>query len=257
VVNPLAPVRWLGAQAIGFFRAAVEVFSLLYGALIVPLVARARGLRVVIELSAKQVLFTGVQGLPLVSLAALALGTLIISEANAYLPAEYAATTAAHILVKDVIPLTIAVIVIGRSGTAICVELAGMKLSGQLDALLAMGMPLEHVIVVPRLIGGVVSTVTLGIYGIAVGAGLGYGVSKAIAPLPFTLQAIMDAITLEDLQVALAKGLLFGVAIVIVCVREGYSVQASAREVPQATTRAVVRAMGVCLVLNSVMTVLT
>lgn len=252
-----APVRWLGAQAIGLVRASLDVFALLYGALIVPLLTRARGARVVLELCKRQVLFTGVQGLPLVSLAALALGTLIISEANAYLPAEYAATTAAHILVKDVIPLVVAVIVIGRSGTAICVELAGMKLSGQLDALLAMGMPLEHVIVLPRLVGGVVSTVTLGIYGVAVGAGLGYGVSKAIAPLPFTLQAIMDAVTLEDLQVALAKALLFGASIVVVCVREGYSVQASAREVPQATTRAVVRSMGLCLVLNSVITVLT
>lgn len=251
-------VAWVGGLALGFLRAAVDVISLLYGAIVViPLFVRARGLSVVVELCTKQVLFTGVQGLPLVSLAALALGTLIISEANAYLPAEYAATTAAHILVKDVIPLTVAVIVIGRSGTAICVELAGMKLTGQLDALAAMGLPLEHVIVLPRLVGGLVSTVVLGAYGVAVGAGLGYGVSKALAPLPFTLQAILDAVTLHDLLVALAKGVLFGLAIVLVSIREGYSVQASAREVPQATTRAVVRAMGTCLVLNSALSVMT
>ena len=251
-------VAWVGAQALGFLRASAEVIALLYGGLVViPLFVRARGARVVTELCFKQVLFTGVQGLPLVSLAALALGTLIISEANAYLPAEYAATTAAHILVKDVIPLTVAVIVIGRSGTAICVELAGMKLTGQLDALSAMGLPHEHVIVVPRLVGGLVSTVTLGVYGLAVAAGLGYAVSKALAPLPFTLQAVLDAITVHDLSVALGKALLFGVAIVLVAIREGYSVEASAREVPQATTRAVVRAMGTCLVLNSVLSVMT
>jgi phospholipid/cholesterol/gamma-HCH transport system permease protein len=251
-------VRWVGALALGFVRAAVDVIALLYGAIVViPIFVRTRGIGVVIELCTKQVLFTGVQGLPLVSLAALALGTLIISEANAYLPAEYAATTAAHILVKDVIPLTVAVIVIGRSGTAICVELAGMKLTGQLDALSAMGLPLEHVVVLPRLVGGLVSTVTLGIYGIGVGAGLGYATSKALAPLPFTLQAILDAVTLDDLLVALAKGVLFGLAIVLVSIREGYSVQASAREVPQATTRAVVRAMGLCLVLNSALSVAT
>ncbi len=251
-------VRWVGAQALGFLRAVVDVISLLYGALVVvPLFARSRGAWVVGELCAKQVRFTGLQGLPLVSLAALALGTLIISEANAYLPAEYAASVAAHILVKDVVPMVVAVIVIGRSGTAICVELSSMKLSGQLEALLAMGMPLEHVIVLPRLVGGVLSTLALCVFGIAVGAGFGYGVSKALAPLPFTLDAILAEVTTHDLLVAFAKALLFGVGIVLVSIREGYSVQASAREVPQATTRAVVRSMGLCLVLNSAISVLT
>lgn len=255
---PLRPVRWLGAQALGFLRAAVDILSLLYGALVVvPLFTRARGAGILVEQCAKQVRFTGVQALPLVTLAALALGTLIIIEANTYLPAEYAASTAAHILVKDVVPLTVAVIVIGRSGTAICVELATMKLTGQLDALLAMGMPLEHVLVLPRLVGGIVSTLALNVFGVAVGAGLGYGVSKALVPLPFTLAAVLDAVSARDLSVALVKGLVFGAAIVLVAVREGYSVQASPREVPQATTRAVVRAMGLCLVLNSALSVLT
>lgn len=250
-------VRWIGAQAIGFVRGVVDVVSLLYGALVVvPFFVGARGAAVALELCARQVRFTGLQGLPLVSLAALALGTLIISESNARLPAEYAVTTAAHVLVRDVMPLVVAVIVIGRSGTAICVELAGMKLSGQLDALLAMGMPLEHVIVLPRLVGGLISTACLTVYGIAAGAGVGYAVSKALAPLPFTLQAIVDEITVGDLGLALVKSLLFGLSIVLVAVREGYSVQASAREVPQATTRAVVRAMGLCLVLNSAISVL-
>jgi phospholipid/cholesterol/gamma-HCH transport system permease protein len=222
----------------------------------VPFFTRSRGAGVALELCARQVRFTGLQGLPLVSLAALALGTLIISEASARLPAEYAVTTAAHVLVRDVMPLVVAVIVIGRSGTAICVELAGMKLTGQLDALLTMGLPLEHVIVLPRLIGGVISTACLSVYGVAVGAGLGYAVSKALAPLPFTLQAVLDEITVGDLGLAVVKSLLFGLSIVLVAIREGYSVQASAREVPQATTRAVVRAMGLCLVLNSVISVL-
>lgn len=257
-VPAVRAVRWVGAQALGFLRAVVDVIALLYGALVVvPLFVRSRGALVVAEQCARQVRFTGLQGLPLVSLAALALGTLIITEANAYLPAEYAASVAAHILVKDVVPLTVAVVVIGRSGTAICVELASMKLSGQLEALLSMGLPLEHVIVLPRLVGGVLSTLALSVYGVAMGAGLGYGVSKALVPLPFTLQAIVDEISAHDLLVAGAKALLFGAGIVLVSVREGYSVQASAREIPQATTRAVVRAMALCLVLNSTITVLT
>jgi phospholipid/cholesterol/gamma-HCH transport system permease protein len=255
LTGPLGQVQRLGAAAIGFIRAVVEVVALLYGALASPFFLRTRGLRVMVEMTLRQTYFTGVQGLPLVSLAGLAIGTLIITEANTYLPAEYAATTAAHILTKDVLPIVIAVIIIGRSGTAICVELAGMKLAGQLEALQSMGMPLEHVIVLPRLVGGVASTMALGVYGLAMAAAGGYALSKAFAALPFTLQAVADAVTKDDLTVAGVKTLLFAVGIVLVCVREGYSVQASAREVPQATTRAVVRSMGLCLVLNSAISI--
>lgn len=256
-MGPRAYVQRLGAAAIGFVVAAVDVITLLYGALVAPFFLRTRGLRVVIELILRQTYFTGVQGLPLVSLAGLAMGTLIITEANTYLPAEYAAATAGHILTKDVMPMVIAVILIGRSGTAICVELSGMKLSGQLEALQSMGMPLEHIIVIPRLLGGVASTMALAVYGLAMAAAGGYLLSKAIGSLPFTLQAVADAVTSNDLAIAAAKTLLFAVGIVLVCIREGYSVQASAREVPQATTRAVVRSMGLCLVLNSVISIVT
>lgn len=250
-------VRRVGAAAIALVGAVVDVVALLYGALaVVPLHTGRRGLRVVLDLVVKQLYFTGVQGLPLVSLAALALGTLIIVEANAYLPVEYAAPTAAHIITKDVIPLTVAIIVIGRSGTAICVELAGMKLSGQLDALVSLGLPLEHVIVLPRVAGGVLSMLALGVYAMAVSTAAGYALAKAIEPLPFTLQAIVDAVEPADLLLGGVKGLLFGTGFALVAIREGYSVEASAREIPQATTRAVVRGMGLCLVLNSVLTVL-
>jgi phospholipid/cholesterol/gamma-HCH transport system permease protein len=255
-VSAVTSVRQLGAAALGFLRAVADVALLLWGAATVPFHVRARGLAVMVDACVKQLYFTGVQGLPLVSLAALALGTLIITEANNYLPVEYAAPTAAHILAKDVIPLTVAFVVIGRSGTAICVELAGMKLSGQLDALVSMGLPLEHIITIPRLVGGIVSTLVLAIYGLAVSLVAGYGLSKALAPLPFTLQALVDAVSAKDVRVALAKGLLFGAAIALMAIREGYGVQASTREIPQATTRAVVRAMGLCLVLNSAISVL-
>lgn len=251
-------VQRLGAAAIGFGVAAAQVGALLWGALIViPLHSGRHGLRVVADLVVKQLYFTGVQGLPLVGLAALALGTLIISEANAYLPVEYAPSTAAHILAKDVVPLAVAFIVIGRSGTAICVELAGMKLSGQLDALVAMGMPLEHVIVLPRLIGGVLSMLCLVTYGLLVATGAGYALSKGLAPLPFSLEAVVSAISASDLALGATKGLLFGAGFVLVAIREGYSVESSSREIPQATTRAVVRGMGLCLVLNSVLSVLS
>ncbi len=252
----LTPVRRTGAAVLGFVLGLAEVAALLWGALVSPLFMGLRGGRVVADLTVRQVYFTGVQGLPLVGLAALAIGTLLITEANVYLPVEYAARTAAIILVRDVVPIVVAVVVIGRSGTAISVELAGMRLGGQLEALHGMGMPLEHVIVLPRLLGCVASTLLLTVYALVVGIGGGYAISKSIGSLPFALEAMLDAVRLGDVSVALLKVLLFGAGVALVAVREGTSVRSSAREVPQATTRTVVRSMGACLVLNSAISVL-
>mgnify|MGYP002877655958 CR=1 FL=1 len=118
------------------------MFALLYGALAVFAYVRTHGLRAVLRVATTQTLFTGVHALPLVSLAALTLGTLIITKANEY-PIDVA-DLSAHILVENAIPMIVAFIIVGRSGTAICVELASMKLSGELDAMRSMGIPLEH-----------------------------------------------------------------------------------------------------------------
>lgn len=252
----LAPVRWLGATAIATLRTAAEVFSLLYGAFAVIVLARLRGFRLVLEVTIQQTLFTGVHALPLVSLASLALGSLIISQVQSLAGGVVnTADIAAHVFAVEVLPLVVALIILGRSGTAICVELANMKLSGELDALRAMGVALEHVIVLPRLLAGLISGVLLTIYGFAVGLAGGYWLVKSVGSLPFAMEALLNAVREQDLLKTLVKVCFFAVGIVLVSIREGYSVEASAREVPQATTRAVVRSMALVFVLNTMISV--
>lgn len=226
------------------------MFALLYGAIAVFAYVRTHGLRAVLRVATTQTLFTGVHALPLVSLAALTLGTLIITQANEY-PIDVA-DLSAHILVENAIPMIVAFIILGRSGTAICVELASMKLSGELDAMRSMGIPLEHMIVFPRLFAGVVSAVSLTIYGSAVSLAGGYFMAKTLSPsLPFALEALVNAIREEDLIQTLVKTSLFGGAVVLVAIREGYAVQASRREIPIAVTKAVVHGMALVFILNS------
>ena len=251
-----APIRWLGATAISTFSTAAEVLSLFYGAFAVLLYARLRGARLVLEVTLQQTLFTGVHAVPLVSLTSLAVGSLIVSQVQSLAGGVVdAASISAHVFAVEVLPLVIAIIILGRSGTAICVELANMKLSGELDALRAMGIAIEHAIVLPRLLAGVISSVVLTIYGFAIGLGGGYWLAKSIGSLPYALEALLNSVREEELIKTLIKVCIFGVAIVLVSIREGCSVQASAREVPQATTRAVVRSMALVFVLNTFISV--
>ena len=85
------------------------MFALFYGAIAVFAYVRTHGLRAVLRVAATQTLFTGVHARPLVSLAALTLGTLIITQANEY-PIDVA-DLSAHILVEHAIPMIVAFII--------------------------------------------------------------------------------------------------------------------------------------------------
>jgi phospholipid/cholesterol/gamma-HCH transport system permease protein len=241
-----------GLAVLEFFAFFRDVCVLTYGALKSPFIVRTRGARVVWEILLAQVRFTGAQGAPLAGLAALAIGTLILIEAITFIPnAAVVPHIVALITVKDVVPLLTAIVIIGRSGTAISVELANMKLNREIDALVAMGLPLEHVVVLPRLVGAVLSFVGMAVVGQAAGLVGGYFLARLVVHVPFTLPVLIQNVQMGYLGVSLLKCVLLGGAISAICIREGFSVTVSAREVPQAATRAVVRSMTFCLLLNS------
>lgn len=238
---------------LGFFR---DLSVLLYGALKSILLVRSRGARVVYEIGLAQVRFTGWEGVSLAAFAALAVGTLILIEAVTFIPSEdVVPRLVTLIFVKDVAPLLTAIIIIGRSGTAIAVELANMKLNGEIDALVTMGLPLEHVVVLPRVVGAVLSFTGLVISSSASGLVGGFLVAGLVQHMPFTLGTLIENVRMGDAVLAITKAGLMGAAIPLICIREGFSVRVSAREVPQAATRAVVRSMVLCMVLNSFLSI--
>ncbi len=246
----------VGRQAIDFARFFSDVAVLTYGAVKVPFVARTHGARVVWEILLAQIRFTGAQGVWLSAFAALAIGTLVLIEAVTFIPdASLVPGIVALIAVKDITPLLTALVIIGRSGTAISVELANMKLNGEIDALVSMGLPLEHVVVLPRLIGAVVSFIGMVLVGHASALVGGYLIARMVTRMPFTLSTLLQSVTFGNLGVSFLKAVLLGAAISAICIREGLSVTVSAREVPQAATRAVVRSMTFCLVLNSFLSI--
>lgn len=246
----------VGKAAIGFLQFFLDLALLTYGACKVPFVTRTRGARVVWEILVAQIRFTGAQGVSLSAFAALAIGTLVLIEAVTFIPdASLVPHVVALIAVKDITPLLTALVIIGRSGTAISVELANMKLGGEIDALVSMGLPLEHVVVLPRLIGAIVSFVGMVLVGHASALVGGFLVARMVTRMPFTLSTLLQNVTFGDLGISFLKAVLLGTAISVICIREGLSVTVSAREVPQAATRAVVRSMSFCLVLNSFLSI--
>lgn len=107
----------------------------------------------------QQLYFTAVQVFWLANVIGLALGVLGVLPLLSFglTEAELQATVMRVVLFHQLVPLMVALVVIGRSGTAITSELGDMQSKGVVDSLLIMGIEPHRFLVLPRLVGMVIS----------------------------------------------------------------------------------------------------
>ena len=153
--------------------------------------------------------------------------------------------------------LITAIVLIGRSGSAIVVDLGNMKLHREVEGLELLGIDINDLIVAPRLIGASVAQMSLSVFfaGIATfggvaAAGLLFsgGYLRLIVPL-------MSAFTPAQIVVFLIKNLLFGLIIAGTAAFHALRVGVSPTEVPQETQRAIVNGLLLVFVLDGLFAV--
>lgn len=257
----LGPIVWVGRKAIEGYTYLVDLAALVVISLRELANPGRQGRVEAVRVITRQLLFTGVDALPVVSAIALMIGLIIITQAGTQLPKVGAGDMVGNIIVVVVIrelgPLLTAFIVVGRSGTAITTELGNMKVGQEVTALELMGISVARFIVMPRLVGMILAMICLTLYFDAVAVLGGFVVAKAKLTVPFEqfAHAITQSLSLIDVFVTATKGALFGTAVAAICCHHGLSVQSSYTEVPQQTTRAMINSVTICLVLDIFVTV--
>ena len=112
-----------------------------------------------------QIRFTALQAAGLVTFLAAILSFLVISQTIRQLGRVGATDLIGTVIVVAVIrelgPLLTALIVVSRSGTAIAAEMATNRVMGEVTALEAMGIDPYIYLVLPRMLGAVVSVAAL------------------------------------------------------------------------------------------------
>ncbi len=251
--------RWVRGKVVVF----LNLSTLLYLAFRELITERKKGFSLVVEITLRQVYFTAVQALRVVAVISLALGTVIIVQIGTQLSflgggIEFIVPILVLVLFREVGPLLTAIIVIGRSGTAIATELGNIVIAHELEAIEVMGINPVYFIATPRIIGVTVAVICLTIVFITVGLLGGFWVSKLILPITFPafLRELEVALTAHDLLFAFLKSLIFGLLIALTCTYYGLTVRYSLIEVPQAATRGVVSAMLFCFGTNALLTIL-
>jgi phospholipid/cholesterol/gamma-HCH transport system permease protein len=254
----------IGSGAIDLFRRLRRLLGVAWAAVRLACLPHSWP-RTVRTVFARQILFTGVEAIQFVSVVALLAGISVVVQAQLWIgrlgQAELLGPLLITVIVREVGPLLVNFIVIGRSGTAMAAELAGMTVRNEVKVLDAQGLDPMAYLVMPRAIGMALCVLCLTvIFGIvSLSGGYVFGALMGIGPGDpnVFLQSVVQGIKPEDFYNLLAKTLIPGLLTGVICSAEGLSIEGVATDVPQAVTRSVVRSNTVVIMVSVIVSVLT
>ena len=251
-------VERIGRRTIASLSEAWSLFGTLKDAVASDFAPGVAAKRLVHSIMLTQVMFTGVQALSLVSAIGLLIGASIIIQTNMMMPAdgELIGRVLVAVVLRELAPLITAIVVAGRSGTAIATELGNMKVNSEVLALSSLGVDPLRYVVLPRMIGCVVSVVALMIYFsiVSLSAAFAIGILASGASLSSFQQGVSGSVMPHDLALFFAKGLGLGTIVGWLSCHFGLQVNSSPTEVPQQASRAVVMSLLGCVVYNTALT---
>jgi len=240
----------------------LRVLLMVYLSIKAAVLDQAQGFRTIINVILSQIYFTGWQALPLVSVMALATGSVVVLQSMANLSllggTQMIGNFLIVMIVREAGPLLVALVVIARSGTAVASEIGNMRANREIEALESMGINPLSFIVFPRVLGGVISVVCLAFYFNILSLIGGFFITKFLQDMPFSfyLDSLMRGFAKEDVLIFFAKNSFSGMIIFVVSCYQGLSVKKSPHEVPQVTTQAVVNSVIYVIVFNLTVTTL-
>lgn len=200
---------------------------------------------------------TGLTALPIVGLLAFLLGIVL-----AYQGADQLKRFGAQIYTIDFLGvgflrelggLITAIIVAGRSGSAFTAQIGTMRVNQETDAMQTIGLNIAELLVVPRVLGLMISLPLLTFFADVVGiiGGMVMTYFNLGVTIPAFMRELEGAITVRTLLVGLIKAPVFAFVIALVGCFEGMRVEQNAASVGTSTTRSVVESIFLIIALDA------
>lgn len=204
----------------------------------------------------------GATALPITALVGFLIGVVL-----AYLTAQQLRTFGADAfivnilgiaLIRELGPMLAAILIAGRSGSAITAQIGVMRVTEELDAMRVLGIPHGFRLVLPRVMALAVAMPLISTWTTLcalAGGMLAAQVSLGITPT-FFLRALPDAVSIGNLGLAVSKSVVFGVLIALVGCHFGLRVQPNTQSLGQGTTASVVTAITVVILVDALFAIL-
>ena len=234
-------LEFLGRLLIGVLHAVGRFFVLLgqtlHGAVRPPFAPRA---------VAGQFVRVGVDSVPVVLLTALFTGGVLALQTfkgfSRFHAEGYIGSVVALSMLRELGPVLTALMVTGRAGSAMAAELGSMRVTEQIDALVALATDPVQYLFVPRVLAAILVLPMLAILANAVGIAGGYLVAVTYLganPVRY-IENTFQYLNLDDLTSGLVKSAVFGGLLSLIGCQCGFDTVGGAEGVGRATTRAVV-----------------
>ena len=216
--------------------------------------------RIVINLTLRQIYFTGIQAIPLIGGIAILFGTIVLLKSFIQFPLINIEAVLGEIIVIVIIrtlaPLMTSFIIISRSITAISTELSNMKLNGETTTLEIMGIDPNVMLIIPRVIAVATSTFIMIIF---------FDLMVLLTSITFVslvwnigignfVQMLLSSIKVSDLFITFEKGIFYGAGIAIISCYFGLSVKKSITEIPKAAINSVISSLTFVFFLEMIIT---
>lgn len=202
----------------------------------------------------------GTNALPIVALISFLMGMIMAFQAA--MPMRqfgvdiFVVNLVALAITRELGPLMTAIVLAGRSGSAFAAEIGTMKVNEEVAALTTMGLSPVRFLAVPRVLAGVVVTPVLTVYSMAIGVAGGLFVMMLLGfPLATLMHQLSGSLRIDDILAGLIKSFFFGAVVAGVGCMRGLQTGAGAAAVGDSTTRAVVTAIFLIVLLDAVFAV--
>ncbi len=161
-------------------------------------------------------------------------------------------------IIRELGPVLAAILIAGRSGSAITAQLGVMRVTEELDAMAVMGIPHTVRLILPKMLALAVSmplivlwTEAIALIGgmVSARAELGIGFNYFLTNLP-------DAVPIANLWLGLGKGVVFGILIALVACHFGLRIEPNTESLGIGTTNSVVTAITVVIIVDAIFAIM-
>ncbi|WP_313349017.1 ABC transporter permease [Paracoccus sp. (in: a-proteobacteria)] len=204
---------------------------------------------------------TGLRAVPIVALMSFLIGVVLAFQGAAQLK-----QFGAEIFVIDLIAISIlrelgilltAIIVAGRTASALTASIGSMKMNEEIDAMRTLGLDPDMVLILPRVLALVITLPILGlvanISGLVGGALMSW-IELGISPSLFRYRLLADT-SVDHVIVGLSKAPVFALIIGIIGCHAGMKVGKDAESLGAETSRAVVNAIFAVIVVDALFSI--
>ena len=160
-------------------------------------------------------------------------------------------------LIRELGPMLAAILVAGRSGSAITAQIGVMRVTEELDAMRVMGIPHSFRLVLPRTLALALAMPLISVWttlSALAGGMLAADIAMDISPAYF-VQALPAAVKIGNLGLAMAKSVVFGAFIALIGCHWGLRVKPNTQSLGEGTTASVVTSITMVIIVDALFAV--